>query len=112
MKKRFNIRYDNENYVKRKDLETAEMNDEINRNRYSYQNQDIYTRNRGYNIVNMEENHKNPVNFDKGWDNILNKSSEPSRIRKLYTDPYDFTNQRELKRNFMNTERKGKPLLT
>jgi hypothetical protein len=92
-------------------MESTEKENEIIRNRYSYENNKVYPSNRGFNILNHEDNNLNPVKFDKGWDNVLKRSNDGGD-RKVYVDPYDFTDQREMKRNFMATERNGIDVLT
>jgi hypothetical protein len=105
-KARYNIRYENENYTHLKGIDEVDKTKQNLLNRYSYQNNMVYSSNRGFNIVNGEENNLDPVRFDKGWDNLLKKSYDTSN-RKVYKDPFDFTDHKQMKKDFLNTERNG-----
>lgn len=97
-KKRFELRYDIEDYYRNKNFEEDARKESTLATKLSYDRYKV-TDNRGYDIVNMKNNfehYKNTVNtkgHSNEWEHLLSKAGEKETFNEkgIYRDPYDYT---------------------
>lgn len=113
-KKRFEIRYDLENFYREKNLEGELKKEKSLENKLSY-NRYKTTDNRGYDIVNFGNNYENYKNMLKvkdsstEWETILEKTNDKQTFttKGIYKDAFDFSDNDKVAHQF-KVNRKSK----